>query len=245
MKRLLLCTVAVLALAACQEDEEASSEETETETSQSAEPATPEATEDTATANDGGGAMDGAEETSQAEEPAAEESTAAPSEVTQDAIDACIDALRAQEGGGGGTVQSTEFSEANSLVMLQDENGNTWRCLVSNDGSGATVEAQEAATSPEEPATEDTATADDGGGAIDGSEAEQGTPSVGSPTDVTDFQGAPAGQAPGGLRALGFESMRTEGLTTYWFNRETGAFARITTSEGVYSEVVMLPAEDC
>jgi hypothetical protein len=55
-------------------------------------------------------------------------------DVGQDAIDACIDALRAQAGGGGGMVLSTEFSEANSLVMLQDASGASWKCLVANSG---------------------------------------------------------------------------------------------------------------
>jgi len=73
----------------------------------------------------------------------------------------------------------------------------------------------------------------------------QGTPAVGSSTDVTSFQGARAGQAEGGLRALGYEAIRSEGLTTYWFNRDTGACAEITTSDGRYSSVVMVPAEDC
>jgi hypothetical protein len=73
----------------------------------------------------------------------------------------------------------------------------------------------------------------------------QGTPSVGSSTDVTSFQGARAGQAEGGLRALGYEPIRSQGLTTFWFNRSTGACAEITTSDGRYSSVVMVPAEDC
>lgn len=55
-------------------------------------------------------------------------------DVSQDAIDACIDALRAEVGGGGGMVLSTEFSEANSLVMLQDGSGASWKCLVANSG---------------------------------------------------------------------------------------------------------------
>ncbi len=232
MKRLLLCTVTALALAACQEEDAPTAEEAgaaPTESSQSQ-----PATENTATADDGGGAMDGADDET------AEESTASRSEVTQDAIDACIDALRAQEGSVGGTVQSTEFSEANSLVILLDQTGNTWRCLVSNDASSASIEAQDSAAG-----TEEAATADDGGGAMDGSSTDEAIHAVGSPTDVTEFVGAPAGQAPGGLRALGFEAIRSEGLTTFWFNRETGACARITTSDGVFSEVVMLPAEDC
>ncbi len=73
----------------------------------------------------------------------------------------------------------------------------------------------------------------------------QGMPSVGSASDVTSFEGARAGQAEGGLMALGYEAIRSEGLTTYWFNRSTGACARITTSDGRYSDVTMLPAEDC
>lgn len=77
------------------------------------------------------------------------------------------------------------------------------------------------------------------------SEPVQGMPAVGSSTDVTAFQGARAGQAEGGLRALGYEAIRSEGLTTFWFNRATGACARITTSDGRYSSVTMLPAQDC
>ena len=74
---------------------------------------------------------------------------------------------------------------------------------------------------------------------------EAGMPAVGSSTDVTAFEGARGGQAEGGLRALGYEPIRSEGLVTYWFNRKTGACARITTSDGRYSDVTMLPAEDC
>ncbi|WP_347309951.1 OmpA family protein [Defluviimonas sp. SAOS-178_SWC] len=72
-----------------------------------------------------------------------------------------------------------------------------------------------------------------------------GMPTIGSPTDVTDFEGARAGQAEMGLQALGYEATRSEGLTTYWFNRDTGACARIRTADGRYSEVTMLPAQDC
>jgi hypothetical protein len=72
----------------------------------------------------------------------------------------------------------------------------------------------------------------------------QGMPAVGSSTDVTAFEGARGGQAEGGLRALGYEPVRSEGLTTYWFNRDIGACARITTSDGRYSDVTMLTAED-
>jgi hypothetical protein len=68
-------------------------------------------------------------------------------DVGQDAIDGCIDQLRAVGGpdGQGGTVLSTEFSEANSLVMLQDRGETVWRCLVSNDGQVAELSVMQAA----------------------------------------------------------------------------------------------------
>ena len=72
-----------------------------------------------------------------------------------------------------------------------------------------------------------------------------GTPMVGSSTDLTAFEGARAGQAEMGIQNLGYELIRSQGLTSFWFNRSTGACARITTSDGRYSDVTMLPAEDC
>ena len=77
-------------------------------------------------------------------------------DVSQDAIDGCIDQLRAVGGpdGQGGSVISTEFSEANSLVMLKDRGETTWRCLVSNDGNVAELNV--------------VAAADDGKGAMAG-----------------------------------------------------------------------------
>ena len=78
-------------------------------------------------------------------------------DVGQEAIDGCIDQLRAVGGpdGQGGVVLSTEFSEANSLVMLQDRGETIWRCLVSNDGQVAELSVAQAA--------------DDGEGAMAGS----------------------------------------------------------------------------
>lgn len=77
--------------------------------------------------------------------------------VGQDAIDGCIDQLRVVGGpdGQGGTVLSTEYSEANSLVMLKDRGETVWRCLVSNDGKVAELSVSQAA--------------DDGDGAMAGS----------------------------------------------------------------------------
>ena len=65
------------------------------------------------------------------------------------------------------------------------------------------------------------------------------------PGDLGDFVGARAGQAEGGLQARGYELVRSDGLTGYWFNRSTGVCAAITTSDGRYSNINTVPAEDC
>ena len=74
---------------------------------------------------------------------------------------------------------------------------------------------------------------------------ETGRPAVGSEYDLTAFEGAKAGQAEMGIQNLGYEWMRSKGLTSWYFNRATGACARITTANGRYSDVTMLPAQDC
>ena len=55
---------------------------------------------------------------------------------------------------------------------------------------------------------------------------EPGQPAVGSSTDLTAFEGARAGQAEMGIQSLGYELVRSEGLTSFWFNRDTGACAQ-------------------
>lgn len=82
-------------------------------------------------------------------------------------------------------------------------------------------------------------------GCLEDTEPAAGLPAVGSSTDLTAFQGARAGQAEMGIQALGYTAVRSKGLTTWWFNPDTGACAQITTADGRYSSVVMLPAEDC
>jgi hypothetical protein len=79
----------------------------------------------------------------------------------------------------------------------------------------------------------------------DSGSSQAGRPSVGSESDLSSFEGARAGQAEMGIRNLGYEPIRSSGLTTFWFNRSTGACARITTADGRYSDVTMLPAQDC
>lgn len=82
-------------------------------------------------------------------------------------------------------------------------------------------------------------------GCVEDTGTSAGKPAIGSSSDLSSFVGSRAGQAEMGIRNLGYELIRTEGLTAYWFNRSTGACARITTSNGRYSDVTMLPARDC
>lgn len=81
--------------------------------------------------------------------------------------------------------------------------------------------------------------------ACDAGTVSRGAPAVGSATDLSSFVGARAGQAEMGLQNLGYDAVRTEGLTAFWFNRATGACARIVTGDGRYQSVTMIPAEDC
>jgi len=78
-----------------------------------------------------------------------------------------------------------------------------------------------------------------------GSSSGSAAPAVGNSYDLSAFQGARAGQAEMGIQNLGYEAIRNEGLTTWWFNRDTGACAQITTADGRYSNVTMLPPGDC
>jgi hypothetical protein len=82
-------------------------------------------------------------------------------------------------------------------------------------------------------------------GCVEESGPVAGLPEVGSATDITSFQGARAGQSEMGIQALGYEAVRTEGLTTYWLNRGTGACAQIVTADGRYESVVMVPSSSC
>lgn len=57
------------------------------------------------------------------------------SDVSEAAVNACLDAVVRETSNNAVTVLSTEFSEANSLVMVGvGEQSAPWRCLVSNDG---------------------------------------------------------------------------------------------------------------
>lgn len=105
-------------------------------------------------------------------------------EVGQDAIDACIDRIRVGGGpdGQSGTVISTEYSEANSLVMFRDRGETIWRCLVSNDGAVADLSVAQAA--------------DDGAGAMAGASGSSGVERVAFASGATraELTGSPLPQ---------------------------------------------------
>ena len=65
------------------------------------------------------------------------------SDVSAAAVDACLAAVSGETGNGDVAVTSTEFSEANSLVMVGvGPDRAPWRCLVSNDGQVQEVMSQ-------------------------------------------------------------------------------------------------------
>lgn len=74
--------------------------------------------------------------------------------------DACIDELRRVGGpdGQAGTIVSSQFSEAGTLVMLRDQGGSLYRCVAFEDGRIAEMTVVDAM--------------DDGGGALAGDGGE-------------------------------------------------------------------------
>ncbi len=59
-------------------------------------------------------------------------------EETREARQACREAVRARSGRGGISIRRVEFSQANTLVVLDDEGEKgTWRCLSSSRGKVA------------------------------------------------------------------------------------------------------------
>ena len=52
----------------------------------------------------------------------------------QDAVDACIDGVRAQAGGAGGQVLSADKMGAQWYVHLEDASGGEWDCYAGDDG---------------------------------------------------------------------------------------------------------------
>jgi hypothetical protein len=98
---------------------------------------------------------------------------AAPALAMSDADDACIEQLRAVGGpdGQSGTIESSEFSQAGTLVMLRDAGGTLWRCIAYSDGAIGEFVAVDAM--------------DDGGGAMAGASGSTQTQRVQFDTGTT------------------------------------------------------------
>lgn len=71
----------------------------------------------------------------------------------QEAIDGCIDQLRAEhpDAARGGQVLGSEFSEAATQVTLQDSTGAVWKCMAWNDGTVVSLAPAGASGSAEGP----------------------------------------------------------------------------------------------
>jgi len=101
--------------------------------------------------------------------------SASGSDVSDAAQQACLAAVSKEANEGDVVMQSTEFSEANSVVMVGvGAQRAPWRCLVSNDGAVQEVMFtgdDSAGVDQSAAPAENTATADDGGGAMAGSQS--------------------------------------------------------------------------
>ena len=140
-------------------------------------------------------------------------------------VPACLDAV-ARASNNSVSELSTQFDDTGAKVMVGVGDSNApWECTISNAGvvqQVMFVGDDSARVSP-----------------------PKAVPLIGSNIDLTPFEGARAGQAEMGITALGYELVRSEGLTSYWANADTGVCARITTSNGRYSEVAMVAETNC
>ena len=129
----------------------------------------------------------------------------------QDAIDGCIDRLRAVGGpdGSGGEVVRSTFSEAATEVILRDAGETTWRCLAYSDGTVAELEVMDAM--------------DDGEGAMAGAYSEGENDGGHTATREVRFA---AGRSSGE-----FNDGLTPGSSTRWTVRaRDGQFLTVTVS---------------
>jgi hypothetical protein len=70
-------------------------------------------------------------------------------------------------------------------------------------------------------------------------------PQYGSTSDIADFRGARAGQAEFGLQGRGYQLVRSQGLTGFWWNQNTQTCASIVTSNGRYQSVTTASRDEC
>lgn len=139
----------------------------------------------------------------------------------QEAVDACIDRLRAEGGpdAKAGTVLSSEFSEAGTLVMLKDRGGKIWRCIGYSDGTVGELSPVDAA-------------AENGDGPQE-TDTSAGRPVAGPPIEITERLNF----APGTSGAIAEFSLKSGEAMNYLLNAREGQFLNVrleTESPSLY-----------
>lgn len=139
----------------------------------------------------------------------------------QEAVDACIDRLRDKGGPNAkaGTVLSSEFSEAGTLVMLKDRGGKVWRCIGYSDGTvGELTPVDAAAENGDGPQETDTSA---------------GRPVAGPPIEITERLNF----APGTSGAIAEFNLKSGEAMNYLLNARDGQFLSVrlqTESSSLY-----------
>ncbi|MES0883164.1 hypothetical protein [Roseibium sp. SCP14] len=129
----------------------------------------------------------------------------------QEAVDACIDRLRAEGGPNAkaGTVLSSEFSEAGTLVMLKDRGGKVWRCIGYSDGTVGELSPVDAGV--------------ENGDRPQETDTSAGRPVAGPSTEVTERLNF----APGTSGAIAEFSLKSGEAMNYLLNARDGQFLNV------------------
>ena len=133
-----------------------------------------------------------------------------------DADNACIDHLRAVGGAEGqsGTIESSSFSEAGTLVMLRDAGDTLWRCIAYKDGSIGEMSVVDAM--------------DDGGGAMAAASTTQ--------SERVDFDRGSSGAELTGTLAPGASRQYVLGAKNEQF-----LYVRVAPQNGTLDYVIRNP----
>ncbi len=180
------------------------------------------------------------------------------SDVSGAAQQACLSAVSNQTNERNVSVMSTEFSQANSLVMVGvGANRAPWRCLVSNDGvvqevmfTGDDSAGVDQSAAP----AENTATADDGGGAMAGSEAataDDGGGAMAGSTAASDVSDAAVqacrstidDQTDGEVVVLSTEFSEANSLVMIGVGSDRAPWRCLVSNDGAVQEVSFAGSE--
>ncbi len=142
--------------------------------------------------------------------------------------DPCIDAVMAANGADtppGGGILSQEFSEAGTLVMLEDALGQTWRCISYKDGTVGELTRVDGA--------------DDGGGAMAGASGSVAQTTPTSTEQRVQF-------APGTSGAILDVTLGSGDAATYLLGANEGQFldVRLETDSPSLFFMIYVPDGD-